>query len=79
MTLNIWPNPFNDYLTIELNSELNENVVIEIFDVLGVKQQAKISSYNENDQLNTSSLNSGIYFISVRNENTRVVRKVKKN
>ncbi|MFT6814988.1 MAG: PKD repeat protein [Sphingobacteriales bacterium] len=77
--LEIYPNPFNDYLTIELNSELNENVVIEIFDVLGVKQQAKISNDNENYQLNTSSLNSGIYFISVRNENTRVVRKVKKN
>ena len=69
LAFNVYPNPCNDILHIDLG-EINENQQIEIaiFDVLGrLVQQHFLAENQENVELNTANLASGLYFIKIQN------------
>lgn len=70
--MNIYPNPFNDFLTIENNNSV-AIVNMEIFDLLG--QRVKAFNTNEmiNKEVDISTLNYGIYILNVHFENGRSV------
>ncbi|WP_346882489.1 T9SS type A sorting domain-containing protein [uncultured Algibacter sp.] len=73
-TIKFYPNPVEDLLNIETDYE------IETFSVLNsLGQEVLISNKLLNNQINTSSLKSGIYFLRLKVDNTeKVLRIIKK-
>lgn len=72
----IYPNPANSTLNVELPQNYNiENTVLEILDVNGRTILQKILT-SVCMQLDISKLNSGLYFIKIRNNKTVITKKV---
>lgn len=66
----IYPNPIQDEIHIKANTNIE---YIELFDVLGnfiLKQSESTNS------INVSNLKSGVYFLNIFSNNTRLVKKV---
>lgn len=59
--LNLYPNPVNDVVTIEVDKNY---VDIQVVDLLG-KTVLSQSNIRENNKVNVSELKNGVYFISV--------------
>ncbi len=66
--ISIYPNPSSDYINIEYN----ENFIAEIFDING-----KLISVEENTIIDISNLNPNVYYILLRNEDNKLIRKGK--
>lgn len=58
----VYPNPVNDVLNINIESN---NTSIEIFDIVG-KQVASMNLVNGKNQLNIENLKAGVYFYSIK-------------
>jgi hypothetical protein len=64
-----YPNPFNATTIIEFSLPQKDNVIIEVFDVLGrriktlLKEEMNAGKYKV--EFNASSLSSGVYFYSI--------------
>ena len=72
--LNVFPNPANDILNINLQSEQELNTSIKIYNSLGVlvkKGAADFNSRNFNYSIDVANLNSGLYFIEITSENKK--------
>ena len=67
----IYPNPVNDRLYIETETEVKEVVVYDIF---GRRQELSAVSCQQS-VINVANLNSGIYFVKVVTENGEVVKR----
>lgn len=70
--IQVYPNPVNDYLTIELAN--NENTNITLINTLGevvLKQQI-----NNSENLELSNLAKGIYFLSIENVTGKATQKI---
>ena len=65
--LNIYPNPFNNNLTVKNTS--NTTLSISVIDING-KVVISQSSNLEKIDLNTSELVNGVYFLNIKNENS---------
>ena len=63
--IKIFPNPFNDYITIK---NIPANCELSLVDVSG-KTIFKIHSKETNHKLNLSSLNKGLYFMEIKGLN----------
>ncbi|MBC7696225.1 MAG: LamG domain-containing protein [Burkholderiales bacterium] len=66
----IYPNPANDKVSIELLSNLNQNLVIEVLDLMGssIQKQVETLTVGKNKlEINLSSLSSGLYLIKCNN------------
>ena len=72
---NIYPNPANDFINIEISDNHNDNFNISIYNSLGIKV---LETSNENT-INIEDLPSGMYFINVTTENFSQTKKVIKN
>lgn len=72
--INIFPNPFNDQITIQSGTILD---AFEICDVLGRTIQ-KIAQPADSQNITTSNLESGVYFIKVSKENKQFITKIVK-
>jgi hypothetical protein len=65
VTLSVYPNPASDYIRVELNEVVEGKV--NVYNVVGTRVlQKQIDS--ENMQIDLTSLNPGMYFISVGSE-----------
>ncbi len=73
LTFEIFPNPSQDFLTIQLPNEMI-NGSIELFDYLGKTVKSKKIS-NIDNKLNLSNLNQGLYFVKVSSEGKIGVQK----
>ncbi len=75
--LTLFPNPANDFVTINLESSLNDKVTIEVFTLQGkrVIHKKEISFINKKTTLNTSKLVAGIYLITITDENNNKATK----
>lgn len=74
-SVNVYPNPVNDVLNIDIKNFNKENLSIKIVDVIG-KEVLK-SDYK--NQIDISELQKGIYFVSIQqNDKTLVTKKVVK-
>lgn len=64
-----YPNPFNNYTNIEFKIPKKENVILEIYDVLGRKADEKsfgsLESGSYKIQYNADKLSSGVYFYKI--------------
>ncbi len=74
-SLKIYPNPANDYITIESNGV---NIkVIELIDITGKIVNAYSGLVEYNNRINVSNLSKGLYFLKVRTiDNKVIVKKV---
>lgn len=76
-SLAAYPNPFNDELAIEVELNSNtSNISYEVYDALG-KVVLKNKITDSKTILNTSALNNGFYFLSVKDENGNTLRSLK--
>ena len=77
----VYPNPANDRLNISVDSDLNGDLSVEIFDILGKKVYGNI--YNTGSALMTtvdvSGFTSGMYLVKVgqggRFETKKIIKK----
>lgn len=70
----VYPNPVNDVLNIKLNSSNYENIHIELFDIYG--KNLLSSAYIS--QIDMSKFPKGLYFLSLKNqESVRVIKALK--
>lgn len=80
-SLNAYPNPFADNLTIKVTSYENKNIVCAMYDMMGnlvLKEEVMMKRGDNEVKLNTSSLNHGVYFVNVGgNGKTSTIKVVK--
>jgi hypothetical protein len=70
------PNPFNDFLSIELYEEAEDFIHIEILSVVG-KTVREFSLPSQNHySLNLSYLDTGIYFLKINNGKSSCVKRI---
>lgn len=63
-SLDIYPNPTNDYLVIKIHSRtISKGISVKIFNTQGQIVYSKIN--NNEEQIDVSSLDTGIYFLEV--------------
>ena len=62
--LNVYPNPSNGIINIEMDS--NENYLVQVNDILG--KVVSSVNINSNTSLNLQDLEKGIYFVTVSND-----------
>ncbi|MBX3043287.1 MAG: glycoside hydrolase family 3 C-terminal domain-containing protein [Candidatus Kapabacteria bacterium] len=76
-SLNIYPNPTSGYLNISSELPLSENYDIEIFDILGNKQNVILDSdfLSNIARIDCSNLNTGIYSLVIRSKSEIIRRK----
>ena len=73
---NIFPNPANDKLYIEAETEVEEVVV---YDVYGRHQVTETPSHQGNLTIDLSDLKSGIYFVKINTNEGNIVKRIIKN
>lgn len=71
-----YPNPFSNSLYVDLNK--SDKTELQVLDVNGKVVIAETLN-EESNELDTSNLSSGMYFIKVSSENGNTVKKVIKN
>lgn len=75
LTNNLYPNPFNNYFSIELNSDNEEKADFTIYDLSGKKIIYKkdfiklVKGENSYKINGLNNLSEGIYFIQIKNSN----------
>ena len=68
-TLNVYPNPVNNMLFVETESNVVE---ISVYDIFG-RQQLAVSG--QQSAINVADLNGGIYFVKVVTDNGEIVKR----
>lgn len=72
----MYPNPADNKVAVLFNHVLNENSVIELYDVQG-KSISVVKTFNSNEvELDVSSLKSGLYFIKFSDADTFITKKL---
>ena len=71
--LRIYPNPTTGMLRVT-GYQLQENTKIEIYDIIGRKQQAESRTQNEIIEIDISHLANGLYFLKVDGKTVKIVK-----
>ncbi len=78
-SIQVYPNPSDNYLNIDITGHANEQTIIEIYNLQGQKLVSKIAG-NIPDafhtDINVSNYSKGVYFIRIQSGNTKSLRKV---
>jgi len=78
-SLNIFPNPFNEYLMVEFDLNQTSNLNIYLTDVLGRKTNLdNYDTFNGQFQksFDLSNFSSGVYFLEIQIGENKQVKKV---
>ena len=78
-SLNIFPNPAHDHLTIEFNSANADNYHLRVMDMIGqtMLSQNSTSVVGDNQiQLNLNSLAKGIYLLDIQKGDAILIKKI---
>lgn len=74
------PNPANDFAELNVNSQIETKVSVEVIDVLGKVvhslKNVKLNDGENNIRLNTSDFAKGLYFINVSSERNKITQKL---
>ncbi len=76
MHLNIYPNPFHEFSTIEFENPMNEIFTLEIVNMMGQVLYTNANIVEEKIRINRNELINGLYFLRLRNSNKIVTRKI---
>lgn len=77
-TLNYYPNPVKNILTIELDDEMTKGAVIQLFDLSGKVIINKIVN-GQTQNLNLENLPSGIYIFTLTTAGNKIIRRIIKS
>jgi len=77
--LNIYPNPAKEYITVDISSENIENATVQIINLLGKVVYSETGIINNNIKIDIQNFESGLYFLSIENENSIMIKKFTKN
>ncbi len=75
----IYPNPADDKLNIDISSDMQQNLKLELIDMLGKMLWSENISDNKgvyHGSIDINSYPAGIYFISISGENLNICRKI---
>ena len=72
----VYPNPANDKLYIDVNTQSNELIEINIENMLGEIVSNTIANQNEKILINLSDFKNGIYFITVKQNTNSTTQKI---
>ena len=72
--LKVYPNPSQDRVTIDLPSELNNNVNITVLNAQGKQVQTQVINAQSNT-LDISDLQAGVYLIQFTYDDSRIVKR----
>ena len=79
----VYPNPFNNNLSAQFNSEIVEAATMQLIDITGkIMQEETVQLMKGNNDINlccTEKLNAGIYFLRITSSNTNSIVKVMKD
>jgi len=68
ISLNMYPNPANEYVSLDLTSIGSGNVIVTISDIQGKLVYSDFKQGGNLIQLNVSDIQNGIYIVHIRNE-----------
>jgi hypothetical protein len=75
--VNVFPNPSNDFIAIQVLGLNNENLSIELFDVTGrLVQKSSINAGATNTYLDTKTLYAGSYLVKISGATINATKKV---
>ena len=78
-SITVMPNPFSDELTVNIGKISSKNYTLLLTDVLG-KVIVQRSDNNPTQQFNLAELSSGVYYLTIVDENNnRFTKKMIKN
>ena len=69
LTLNIFPNPFDN--TLKLSKRVDEIIIFDLFGRIVTKQQFV-------EELSLENLNQGLYIAQLKNNNSKLIRRILK-
>jgi len=72
MDINIYPNPFQDYLTIKFKQNLKDDLKVEIIDIMGRIQATQVLSPQKYYSLNLNNLPNGYYILNLYLDNNLI-------
>ena len=72
----MYPNPSSGEFTIELNTDFEENLKLEIYDVQGKLVYVSDSFNSRTIDVDVTELNSGLYFVHVKNREASAIQKL---
>lgn len=71
-SVNAYPNPTSDKVFIDINSDMGEDLYLQLYDILGQKIQhpmhISMQSGNYVHELDLTGLSSGMYMVELKNE-----------
>ncbi len=80
ISASVFPNPFSEFLTVQLDSDIYREVQLEIYDVRGERLSSQSLEINEGHQRllldQMGALPSGMYLLSLQARDGRLVRKI---
>jgi hypothetical protein len=77
--LEVYPNPAQNVVNVNVQSQADGNIEIMVSDMISntiLVKQLNAASGNNNFQLDVSSLESGIYILSISNGNDKLVKQL---
>jgi len=75
--LKIYPNPFDEYLEINMESYILDNPTINIYNINGVIiNQQKFEGFYQTLHLTNLPKVAGVYFIEIQDKNIRLSKKI---
>ena len=72
--LKIYPNPSQDVVTIDLPSQIENDVTITVLNSQGKQVHTQVINA-ENNNLNVSNLQTGVYLIQIAHDDSRIVKR----
>jgi hypothetical protein len=77
--MEVYPNPFNDYLTFEPDIRFMGIFEVYVMDVFGkVLLEKEFQSYQQQLTIQLEDLVPGVYFLAIKNNKTQIVKKIVK-
>lgn len=72
--IKLYPNPSSDFIFIETNSNINDEICF--YNILGTLVYKQKTSYTDNNkyQVNIKELKTGVYFIKIQNKNIKFIK-----
>jgi|GEM_PF-1451717 len=76
----VFPNPFNDFIDIEIKNDNSETFYVKIVDIRGeiLQEQEIYSTGSYATRLNVANLPKGIYLVQISNDKGQIIKKIAK-